>query len=245
MRFLLYNLRYCTGVGTRFHLPFPWSGYLKRTTKHLDRVVDFIRDLNPDIAGLVEVDSGSFRSERLNQVEVLANALGHYHSYESKYHEYSFAQSMPVMNKQVNAFLSSDAIKNERFHYFDQGVKRLVIELELDNLTVFLVHLSLRFRHRREQLRDLSEMVNAVGKPKIVAGDFNAFWGERETRGFLEAANLRSANPERMPTYPSRRPRRELDFILCSPEIRITGFGIPSVRLSDHLPLVCDFDVAG
>ena len=31
MRLLLYNLRYGSGTGTRFHLPFPMAGYLLPT----------------------------------------------------------------------------------------------------------------------------------------------------------------------------------------------------------------------
>ncbi|HFQ90526.1 MAG TPA: endonuclease, partial [Desulfobulbus sp.] len=63
MRFLLYNIRYCAGIGAHFHLPLPYAGYLKRSTRNLDRLVSFIRSVQPDIVGLVEVDSGSFRSD--------------------------------------------------------------------------------------------------------------------------------------------------------------------------------------
>ena len=34
----------------------------------------------------------------------------------------------------------------------DTGIKRLIIELELDDVAIFLVHLSLKFRHRQYQL---------------------------------------------------------------------------------------------
>ena len=56
-------------------------------------------------------------------------------------------------------------------------------------------------------------------------------------------AGLTSANIESAPTYPSRAPRKELDFVLYQEGIEVTGFQIPDVRLSDHLPLVCDFEV--
>ena len=243
MRFLLYNVRYCAGTGRKFHFPFPWSGYLKRTTKRLEEITGFIASQAPDIVGLVEVDSGSFRARKQNQAEVIASAIGHYHYYHSKYGEYSLARVLPVMNKQVNAFLTSDVIRNEKFHYFDKGVKRLVIELELENLTVFLVHLSLKFRHRQEQLRDLYTMVREVRKPHIVAGDFNPFWGEKEIELFLAATGLCNPNTGGLPSYPSWSPRRQMDFILHSPEIEVTDFRVPNVVLSDHLPLICDFGI--
>ena len=127
----------------------------------------------------------------------------------------------------------------------DTGVKRLIIELELEDLAVFLVHLSLKYRHRHSQLRHLYDLVRKCPKPVIVAGDFNTFWGEDEIYLFMQAAGLRSANVESLPSYPSRAPRKELDFILYSEGIKVTDFRIPDVRLSDHLPLICDFEMAG
>lgn len=243
MRFLLYNVRYCAGTGTQFHFPFPWVGYLRRTTRNLQRITAFIRSQHPDIVGLVEVDGGSYRTRKKNQAEVIASALGQYHLHESKYGEASLVGMLPLFNRQINAFLTNDVVKAGTFHYFTKGVKRLVIELELENLTVFLVHLSLVFLHRHHQLGDLYALVKKVRKPVIVAGDFNAFWGATEMRLFLAATALKNANAKELPSYPSRYPKRQLDFILHSPEIHVSRFCIPQVTLSDHRPLVCDFSI--
>ena len=243
MRFLLYNIRYGAGIGKRFHLPFPYSGFLKRTNGNLRQITDFIRLVNPDIIGLLEVDSGSYRSEKTNQAEAIGRELEHFHVYHSKYPSDSLAQRVPLVNKQGNAFLTNQEIQSHRFHYCSEGIKRLVMELELEDFTIFLVHLSLKFRHRQYQLQDLHTMVKKVTKPVIVAGDFNAFWGDRELQLFLAAAGLKSANNLGQPSHPSRAPRRQLDYIFHSPEIHATDFQIPHVTLSDHSPLVCDFEV--
>jgi endonuclease/exonuclease/phosphatase (EEP) superfamily protein YafD len=107
------------------------------------------------------------------------------------------------------------------------------------------VHLSLKFRHRHVQLRHLFELVKRSPKPVIVAGDFNTFWGEHEMALFKEAAGLQSANRDRLPSYPAKRPRMELDFILHTSGIVIDSFSVPNVTYSDHRPLVCDFRVTG
>lgn len=243
MRFLLYNIRYAAGIGKRFHLPVPYSGYLKRTNGNLSQIIDFVREVNPDIIGLLEVDSGSYRAENSNQAEAIASEIKQYHVYQSKYPSDSLAQKMPLINKQGNAILTSQKIISQRFHYFSEGIKRLVIELELQDYNIFLVHLSLKFRHRQYQLQELHRMVKDVDKPVVVAGDFNVFWGDRELQLFLAATDLRSANGEGQPSHPSRAPRRQLDYIFHSPEIQVTDFFIPQVRLSDHAPLICDFQV--
>ena len=243
MRFLLYNIRYGAGIGRRFHLPLPYSGYLKRTNGNLRQITDFIKLVNPDIIGLLEVDSGSYRSEKTNQAEAIGKELEHYHVYQSKYPSDSLAQKVPLVNKQGNAFLTNQEIISHRFHYFREGIKRLVIELELEDFTIFLVHLSLKFRHRQYQLQDLHSMMENVNKPVIVAGDFNVFWGDRELQLFLAASGLTSANGQGQPSHPSRAPRRQLDYIFHSPEIQATDFQIPHIKLSDHAPLVCDLAI--
>lgn len=218
---------------------------LRRTTSHLPEIANFIQSQNPDVVGLIEVDSGSYRSGGHNQAEALAETLGHFHSHHTKYRNTGMARWLPVFNKQANAFLTRNEIQREQFHFFDKGVKRLVIELELEHINLFLVHLSLGFRVRHRQLADLHDLVRRSTKPCVVAGDFNALSGAHEMRLFLAATGLISANLAHTPTYPSWRPRRELDFICHTPELRLTRFAMPLVDLSDHLPLICDFALPG
>lgn len=244
MRLLVYNIRYAVGAGPTPRMPVPGAGYLFGNPGNLANITDFIHSTDPDIVGLIEVDIGSMRSGRINQAEAIADALGHFSAYECKYGEESVNQLIPILRKQGNAFLAAPRITGERFHYFDQGIKKLIIELELDDVAIFLVHLSLKYRHRHFQLRHLYELVQNSNKPVIVAGDFNTFWGENEIFLFMKAAGLRSANVASDPTYPSRSPRMELDFILYGNGIEVSNFEVLDVGFSDHLPLICDFSIA-
>ena len=244
MRLVVYNIRYATGTGPAFHLPVPGAGYLRSSRQVLEQITRFLQSLDPDIVGLIEVDTGSIRTGMVNQAEFVASSLGHYSTYECKYGEDSLNQRVPIVRKQGNAFLAAPRVQGERFHYFDTGIKRLIIELELDDVAVFLVHLSLKFRHRHDQLRHLHELIVRQTKPVIVAGDFNTFWGEHEMYLFMQASGLRSANIARLPSYPSRNPRKELDFVLYGAGIEVQRLQVPRVPYSDHLPLVCDFRVS-
>lgn len=235
MRFVLYNIHYATG--TKAH------HFMRPTMKNLQRITTFLRDLQPDLVGLIEVDHGSYRMRGKDQAELLAESLGHYHSHSIKYGEKSLWRHVPVLKQQGNAFLARDRIRNETFHFFEHGMKRLVIELELDHVVVYLVHLALGGRARHRQLSALYDLVKKTAKPCVVAGDFNALWGEREIDLFLAASGLRSANIDSQPTFPSKNPHRHLDFILYSDKIKLRDFSIPQVPFSDHLPLVVDFDV--
>ena len=243
MRLLVYNIRYATGTGPAFHLPVPGAGYLRSSRRVLEDITQFIRRENPDLVGLVEVDTGSIRTGMVNQAEYIANSLGHYTAYECKYGSGSINHLVPIVRKQANALLAAPTVTGERFHYFDTGIKRLIIELELDEVCVFLVHLSIKYRHRQYQLRTLYDLISGANKPVIVAGDFNTFWGTHEIYLFMRASGLRSANTAGLPSYPARVPRVELDFVLVSSGIDVTAFRIPAVRYSDHRPLICDFEI--
>lgn len=240
MRFLLYNICYATH-GNQKKLPL--LGLLGRTRDHLDELIKFIDELDPDVMGLIEVDNGSYRSGRKCQVEQIADKLGHFHSYRSKYAANSRWQRIPIYNKQGNAFLAKDTIREEKFHYFEKGMKKLVIELELEEVSFFLVHLALSFKVRQHQILHLYNLIKETNRPYIVAGDFNAFTGENEIKLLMSASGLQNADTQMQPSYPSRNPKRHLDFILHSPEIKVNKFEMPKVQLSDHLPLFVDFEV--
>ncbi len=243
MRLLLYNIRYAVGGGASMHMPLPGAGYVLGNRSVLPELTTFIKSVDPDIVGLIEVDTGSIRSRKVNQAEKIASDLSMNTSYETKYGSKSLNQLLPIVRKQGNAFMAAARVHGETFHYFDTGIKRLIIELEMREFAVFLVHLSLKYRHRHLQMRHLYDLIEKTQKPVIVAGDFNTFWGENEIYLFKRAAGLKSANVDCIPTYPSRAPRKELDFILYQEGINVTHFEVPQVRYSDHLPLVCDFDV--
>ena len=244
MRLLLYNIRYAVGGGASMHMPIPGAGYVLGNQAVLPEITQFIKSVDPDVVGLIEIDTGSIRSRNVNQAEKIAADLGMNTSYETKYGEKSINQVLPIVRKQGNAFMAAPRVHGERFHYFDTGIKRLIIELEMNEFAIFLVHLSLKYRHRHLQLRHLFDLIEETSKPVIVAGDFNTFWGENEIYLFMKAAGLTSANVDSIPTYPSRAPRKELDFILYQDGINVQHFEVPDVRFSDHLPLVCDFEPA-
>ncbi len=194
MRFVLYNIRYATGTGPAFHLPVPGAGYLRSNPRVLERITQYLKSLDPDIVGLIEVDTGSIRTGMVNQAKHIADSLGHYSTYQCKYGTASINQLMPIVRKQANAFLAAPRVHGERFHYFETGIKRLIIELELEDVAVFLVHLSLKFRHRHYQLRHLHELVEARQQARDRRRRLQHLLGHHEIYLFMQASGLHSAN---------------------------------------------------
>lgn len=111
---------------------------------------------------------------------------------------------------------------------------------------VLVVHLGLIKASRVRQLDQLVRFIEreiSADAPIIVAGDFND-WGTT-VRSVLSAAGLAAFESERMATFPSRLPVVQLDYVYARgltplnshvPRGRIWG------RMSDHLPLIAEFD---
>ena len=242
-RFLLYNIRYGTGTGWRFHTPVPFSGYLRNTRSNIPGIIEFIKSHNPDLVGLIEVDGGSRRASGVSQAEQIADGLGHHFVFMTKYKKRLKPGRIPIIRRQGNAFLARDKILDQKYHYFERGIKRLIIEVEFDHIIFFIVHLSIRASRRKEQMMVLADLVKTCVKPVVVGGDFNTFSGIMEFNDFLAVTGLKSANQSNIPTFPSSRPRWELDFIFHCPHITVNNVAVPRIGLSDHLPLICDFTI--
>jgi len=245
MRLLLYNIRYATGTGAAFHLPVPARVTCAAIHACSTASPGSSRPPTRTSSGLVEVDTGSIRTGGVNQAEVIAESLGHYSTYQCKYGTASFNTLVPIVNKQANAFLAAPRVEGERFHYFDTGIKRLIIELELDDLCVFLVHLSLKFPPPPCAAAPPVRAREALAQARDRRRRLQHLLGEHEMALFMEAAGLKSANRDRLPSYPAKKPRMELDFILHTRGIEISSFDVPAITFSDHRPLICDFRLTG
>ena len=89
------------------HMPLPGAGYVLGNVSVLPEITQFVKSVDPDIVGLIEVDTGSIRSRKVNQAEEIAAALGMNSSYETKYGSKSLNQLLPIVRKQGNAFMAA------------------------------------------------------------------------------------------------------------------------------------------
>jgi endonuclease/exonuclease/phosphatase family metal-dependent hydrolase len=133
-------------------------------------------------------------------------------------------------------------------HRFEQrGLLHSVVTVHGRAVHVLVVHLGLIKASRVRQLAQLRRFIEReipADALVIVAGDFND-WGTT-VQTTLAAAGLASFGEGKAATFPSRMPVVQLDHIyargltplgLHVPRGRIWG------RMSDHLPLIAEFDL--
>jgi endonuclease/exonuclease/phosphatase family metal-dependent hydrolase len=243
MRILVYNIAYGTGdPGRGFMRIFNTHRYIRTGEKHFERITDYIQKQKADVVGLVEADTGSFRTRKVDQVQHLANHLDHYHICETKYGMDSPGRRVPILKNHANAILTSQKETSSRFHFLEKGFKKLIIETEIDGVVFFLVHLALRKKTRLRQLEQLAEII-PTDRPVIVAGDFNTYSGEKELEHLKQKTGLLNPNARQTPTFPSWKPKHQLDYILYSQHITPKYFSVPDLKHSDHLPLILEFEL--
>ena len=243
-RVLVYNIAYGSGSPSSYtENILKIHRYLKRPDKNITKISSFIEASKADIVGLLEIDTGSFRSSKVNQAEEIGKNSSHHTHCLTKYGESFTGKIVPILRKQGNAILSKEQDSNSIYHYFPGGFKKLIIELDMGSFRFFLLHLSLTKRARKMQFAHMANLLSTRKCPVIIAGDFNAFSGLSELKDISKKLGLVNPNVDKISTYPSWAPKHQLDFILCSEEIKIKNFEIPKIKLSDHLPLIMDFEI--
>ncbi len=243
MRIVFYNIRYGTGSGWYYHFPLPFTGFFRRSSVRIRRISDFLDSLHPDIVCLMEVDGGSYRHRRRCQAGHIASVRGWEHSFSGKYGSSSILNYIPILSSHGNAVLSGLPILSSRELHFPRGIKKTFLDVEFNNFHVILAHLSLGRQARKSQLDYLARHCNTLSKPVMLGGDLNLFHGSSEIEPFMRSTGFKTWDHLERPTFPSRTPRLKLDYLLTGRGLNVKKIDIPGIRLSDHLPLVCDFNV--
>jgi len=132
-------------------------------------------------------------------------------------------------------------------HRFEQrGLLHAEVLVKTRSLHVIVVHLGLLHASRVRQIRQLHDYIGREVPPHaalVVAGDFND-WGD--TVETMMAGFGLFNHPERpVPTFQSRLPLVQLDHVYARGLSAVRSFtprGAIWGRMSDHLPLLVDFD---
>ena len=152
-----------------------------------------------------------------------------------------------------NAMLSRWPVLNHQHedmsdHRFEQrGLLHVEVLTHACTVHVVVVHLGLIKASRVRQLVQLKRYIAREiphDAPLVIAGDFND-WGQLVQES-LGAVGLQSCTQEPVATFPSRLPLGQLDHIFVrhlTPRSVHVPRGGNWGRMSDHLPLIAEFDL--
>lgn len=210
-----------------------------------------VEQIDADVVCLQEVRKLHRREARhfkrwpdLPQAEFLAPE-----GYEAVYRTNAFTR----YGEHGNALLSRWPVIDHQHedmsdHRFEQrGLLHVEVNAHGRTVHVIVVHLGLIPASRTRQVAQLKRFIERevpAQAPLLVAGDFND-WGVQIRRA-LGAVDLVAFEDGRNATYPARLPMVQLDHIY-SRGLKPLGLQIPHGRvwwrMSDHLPLIAEFEI--
>jgi len=207
----------------------------------LDRIAALIREVDPDLVALQEVDSAAGRTGRVDQATELGRLTG-LNSVFGAFMPYDGgAYGMAVLSRWQ---IVESA--NLRLPDGEEPRTSLAVAVEVPNSKRKLRFVGIHFyRTEDERLAQAQTLEQALGNdtvPTILAGDFNSTPGS-EVMGHLEIGWKVLAKGEDNFTFSSFDPEREIDFVLVRPVsvfqvIRQDVLDEPVA--SDHRPVLVD-----
>lgn len=98
-----------------------------------------------------------------------------------------------------------------------------------------------------EACKKINELANDINYPSIICGDFNLFPDTSSMKAFNNHTNLlnkydiQTTRPESNEL--NKKHRNVVDYILVSDSVKIQNFQVINTDISDHLPLVLEFEI--
>ncbi|MEO5958394.1 MAG: endonuclease/exonuclease/phosphatase family protein [Opitutaceae bacterium] len=253
LRLVTFNIAHGRGL-----TPIQGLTSQRKLRLNLRRIATMLDRLAPDIVALQEIDERSRWSGNFDHLDYLRVHTRFPHTVFGINNRRTGLLNLSY----GNAVLSRNPIRSAETVTF--GKRRLgekgflYVELDIAGHCVPLVNLHLHFGSRAQRLRQLERLVGWLREkhrlhgstwkiPPIICGDFNNP-GTRDDATASLLSHLSdycdyALHPVGGLTYPSPMPRRALDFIFMPAGCTVVRCETVRTMLSDHLPVVVEFDL--
>jgi endonuclease/exonuclease/phosphatase family metal-dependent hydrolase len=236
LRVAVCNLQ--SGIGTtRGYWEYLLTGHkywFSRDSLRIEQAAEFLRDEAIDIALLCEMEGGSRRSRRVDQVDLLAqrSGLGERLFFPTRIVGRRVNQGNGIVARLPLRYCANHALPGS-------GEPRFLSEAEVPigsmGLRLFVTHLSLERTLRAPQIHNIAAVLAERDQPTLLGGDFNI--SEEAELDLIQQGHLAKALSRE--TFPSWRPRRAIDHLFLSHHFEVDEvYAYDKVIFSDHLPLV-------
>ena len=235
LRILSYNIQ--SGVDTHFYRHYVtrgWRSWLPHRTQvpNLNKVAGLAGAY--DIVGLQEVDSGSLRSNFMDQTAYIAQQAGFpgWHRQVNR----DLGPLGPHSNGLLSRFQPLNIEEHKRpGNLPGRGALLALFGEPGRELAVCVVHLALGHWARKRQLAYIADLIKPYPYV-VVMGDMNCGCNSPELVSLVGSTHLREPCCKGA-SFPSWRPLRRLDHILVSESLEVKRAEVVNFPLSDHLPV--------
>jgi endonuclease/exonuclease/phosphatase family metal-dependent hydrolase len=221
LRVMTFNIRHAKGVDNKVQL---------------DRIIEVIRQANPDIVGLQEVDRYNIRSGFKDQMNELGKALGM---------SWTFSPSLNFgLTQYGNALLSKYPIQASEVTVLpSDGETRTLLQAEIhvgsQMVEFYNTHLGVTLEDRERQVPILVQKLEEATIPTILMGDFNM-----EIDHSL-MAGIRNQFYKIEVHQPTVLSGLEIDHIFVNMNVNVINAWTIPTPSSDHDPVVAEIQWGG
>lgn len=215
----------------------------QETQSTVQKIADFISDIDPDFVSLQEVDSMTARLGELHSSHTfdLADSLAKLSGMSSYYGKaLDFDGGGYGM-----AILSRKSLEPQKIELPNpkEGESRVLLYLHTtdDSPVIFgATHLDHQYQENRlKQVEAINQQFELEEKPIILAGDFNF---EPNTKGYkmMQELWIDAADDQAVSTYPTENPEKRIDYIWLSENVDWEVLNLQTINIdySDHLPIM-------
>lgn len=222
--------------------------YVHRLTKkevviNLDKIVEIIKSVNPDIVSLNEVYDAPVEFLE-KQAEYIATKLGYYFVFGKainiKGGEYGNALLSRYPLCDVSIIPIPDALThNEPVFYESRSIIKTYINKEKKKYHIFVSHFGLAKEEQDNGTALIKELVNNLDNV-IFMGDLNLTPNDKNYYEITKV--LKNTVDENIKTFPSINPISRIDYIFISKDINVIKGEVLKNVFSDHLPITVDIE---
>jgi endonuclease/exonuclease/phosphatase family metal-dependent hydrolase len=218
--------------------------------RNLDSMVSALKELDPDIVFLQEVDFGAARTFNINQMEYLARGLempyaAYVITWNKRYVAWPYWPPKRHFGKMLSgqAILSRFPIESEssirfdkpeenqfwyNWFYLDRIAQRISLKVGEQTWSAWNIHLEAYHQNtRHKQIEKLRDAVQKDPQAVLAAGDYNEKPGS-ELNKFSEETGMGKTG-------------LEIDHIFYSNKFKLEDSGHLSITASDHFPIWARF----
>ena len=239
-----------------------WNVWYK---EKIENIVKVIKELNPDIVCLQEIDLNSQHNDYKDVPKEIAKSLRY---------EYFYKPSMKFKNKKDWEFLGNGIysrfpMSRHKMRYIQRptGINdydkqgriyiEAIVKIGKKSLTVGTTHVS--YSHRFEitprkvkEIDKLIEIIKKKGKMFILAGDMNSTpdsYTIKQLEKFLKNCGPNhlqktwTTKPFDYKGFKETKLRWRLDYAFASKDLNVIKSKVIKTKISDHLPILVEFEV--
>jgi endonuclease/exonuclease/phosphatase family metal-dependent hydrolase len=209
----------------------------------IDAIAKAIKDQNPDLVALQEVDANTIRSGKFNQAEEIAKRLGMSFffakaiDHEGGDYGVAILSKYPMSETKISRLPTEASTKGEPRVLATAKISlpgRKVIRFGSTHLDAQKAAIN-----RELQIKEINRITAGEKLPFIIAGDFNAAPGSTVIQ-LLDQSFTRTCQQCEF-TIPVIKPNKTIDFIAFTPKSKFSVQSttvIPERYASDHLPVL-------